>query len=771
MKSMFNAKQRWSLRKLSIGVCSVLLGMTILGARQTALANTAAQKTPATPTNSQGTTDSVSASAALDAAKKNTASAQANLDSAQTALTNAQSSAQSQNTKVSAAQSAYDTASQAHDDAQKAVLSAKALAGSANSENLTSTQNQIKNQKVKIANDSVDVTRASQAVDSSTKGVKSASDTVSSAQVAVNNQNKAVSAAQSSLENAQNILSGSDTSSASRALSDAKAKVQSDQSAVTNASVALSGKQSALSAASDAVNSAQEVANNASTNVTTAKSAVQSAQSAVNNANSAASAAQSNVAQASHEVSEKQIAYNSASAAIVGSEADLTQSASEASEMVASDNQAINSQKAQVASASTVLSEAKSAQIVAQSSADAASAAFSSASENVMQQQVAYDNLTNATAVPTFTFTDAQKTATQEFIKAVKNYIDANNHYFNSSDIGTNAITKTAYENWQTAMQMVKNPNDYYETQAAIKQITGNWVDTHTSDKNEKLDLMHLSREQVTELSQFAAAVINEIRNSLGVSGIVGKEVVTQGLVGLAQEVGEQYSTRTDETSGHYIYALKKANYDYGLYPTAPTDADKQAGGINDQGESLATKMSPNYTSTETMADAKAEIVDSIVSMLINDAGSSMGHAESMVGMYTLVNSANNQEYLGASISYQHISDWPAHLIHFMQFNPWDIETRVQRATSSQQTEMLKKQQANGLKSIIANDSYESSSSSQEAIKRAKDSLDSAKNDLTIKQAANTDAQRMLVTAKKTWKSRKAIMIMLMMILADFRIS
>ena len=148
MKSMFNAKQRWSLRKLSIGVCSVLLGMTILGARQTALANTAAQKTPATPTNSQGTTDSVSASAALDAAKKNTASAQANLDSAQTALTNAQSSAQSQNTKVSAAQSAYDTASQAHDDAQKAVLSAKALAGSANSENLTSTQYQIKNQKV-----------------------------------------------------------------------------------------------------------------------------------------------------------------------------------------------------------------------------------------------------------------------------------------------------------------------------------------------------------------------------------------------------------------------------------------------------------------------------------------------------------------------------------------------------------------------------------------------------------------------------------------------
>ena len=40
MKSMFNAKQRWSLRKLSIGVCSVLLGMTILGARQTASANT-----------------------------------------------------------------------------------------------------------------------------------------------------------------------------------------------------------------------------------------------------------------------------------------------------------------------------------------------------------------------------------------------------------------------------------------------------------------------------------------------------------------------------------------------------------------------------------------------------------------------------------------------------------------------------------------------------------------------------------------------------------
>lgn len=48
MKSMFNAKQRWSLRKLSIGVCSVLLGMTILGARQTASANTVTETSTAT---------------------------------------------------------------------------------------------------------------------------------------------------------------------------------------------------------------------------------------------------------------------------------------------------------------------------------------------------------------------------------------------------------------------------------------------------------------------------------------------------------------------------------------------------------------------------------------------------------------------------------------------------------------------------------------------------------------------------------------------------
>lgn len=41
-----NAQQRWSLRKLSVGVCSVLLGMALIGAGSVASADTTTTAQP-----------------------------------------------------------------------------------------------------------------------------------------------------------------------------------------------------------------------------------------------------------------------------------------------------------------------------------------------------------------------------------------------------------------------------------------------------------------------------------------------------------------------------------------------------------------------------------------------------------------------------------------------------------------------------------------------------------------------------------------------------
>ncbi|WP_283583274.1 YSIRK-type signal peptide-containing protein [Limosilactobacillus difficilis] len=66
VNNLNDTKQRWSLRKLSVGVCSVLLGMALLGASQTASADTTtvspAQTTavavqPSAATNSQQATN------------------------------------------------------------------------------------------------------------------------------------------------------------------------------------------------------------------------------------------------------------------------------------------------------------------------------------------------------------------------------------------------------------------------------------------------------------------------------------------------------------------------------------------------------------------------------------------------------------------------------------------------------------------------------------------------------------------------------------------
>ena len=152
-------------------------------------------------------------------------------------------------------------------------------------------------------------------------------------------------------------------------------------------------------------------------------------------------------------------------------------------------------------------------------------------------------------------------------------------------------------------------------------------------------------------------------------------------MVSLAKEVAQEYAARTDTNSGHWIYGLHKAAYDHGLNQTPATDSEKQAEGSNEFGESLGVAGSTAYTDNNaTIAEVKDQIVSTIAGMLFGDANEGMGHAMSMIGVYSLqsTNVANNKEYLGTSASAQGInfggSVYNAHLIHIMQFQQNDLD-------------------------------------------------------------------------------------------------
>lgn len=218
--------------------------------------------------------------------------------------------------------------------------------------------------------------------------------------------------------------------------------------------------------------------------------------------------------------------------------------------------------------------------------------------------------------MPTFTFTPEQTAAIQRFINDVAPIMRSGN--FNSNDF----YRLSSFAAWQAAMT----------TRQGL-----NWQDQNGDDQKIILDLDHLTADQVNTLSKFTAAILDQVRQQLGIAGTVGTAVATSGMGDVAQEVATLYGERTDTAAHHYIYALKKAAFDHGMTNQYATAADMVTRGSNSLGESLLTDGNVNYTNRMTMAQAKNAIARAVNDMLFNDRGSAMGHAMSLLGVYSIL--------------------------------------------------------------------------------------------------------------------------------------
>lgn len=391
--------------------------------------------------------------------------------------------------------------------------------------------------------------------------------------------------------------------------------------------------------------------------------------------------------------------------------------------------------------ATTNTNEAQSQQqatVSAQSAANAQDALtnanqnLATAQNKVNQLQNKIDYYANTRAMPTFTFTPEQTAATQRFINDVAPIMRSGN--FNSNDF----YRLSSFVAWQAAMT----------TRQGL-----NWQDQNGDDQKIILDLDHLTADQVNTLSKFTAAILNQVRQRLGIAGTVGTAVATSGMGDVAQEVATLYGERTDTAAHHYIYALKKAAFDHGMTNQYATAADMVTRGSNSLGESLLTDGNVNYTNRMTMAQAKNAIARAVNDMLFNDRGSAMGHAMSLLGVYSILPDSQGRtvDYVGTSISYNNINFntdrpdkapnvYPSHLIHFMQYTSWKI------ASHNSASERAKQAQS-GLTHVL--DEYDAIADPA-ALEQALDDIAVARGEYYRAQTAQANAQKALSTAQAT---------------------
>lgn len=122
--------------------------------------------------------------------------------------------------------------------------------------------------------------------------------------------------------------------------------------------------------------------------------------------------------------------------------------------------------------------------------------------------------------------------------------------------------------------------------------------------------------------------------------------------------------------------------------------------GSNSLGESLLTDGNVNYTNRMTMAQEKNAIARAVNDMLFNDRGSAMGHAMSLLGVYSILPDSQGRtvDYVGTSISYNNINFntdrpdkapnvYPSHLIHFMQYTSWKIASHNSASERAKQAQ------------------------------------------------------------------------------------
>lgn len=402
-----------------------------------------------------------------------------------------------------------------------------------------------------------------------------------------------------------------------QALDTAKANTTTAQDAVAKAETAAASAtdtniqvaKEAIPTAETKVQSAKEAVETAKTDVTTKEASQSQAQEAVNKAQGNVNQAQEAVDEATQIQSEKQ--------AVVDKSAKEVEVA----------KQGVTNAQATLAEKTSKVSQAKQSVETAKQNDAKLDADIKAADINA---EKAYQ-----TAQVAKSDVDAAKTKADETAQVLR---DANRptHIVMSDEFKQNFkhfLFETPKDNMPALREAV---GKIIDSEAASRKLNKAYFDTFTPDTTGvKYDVEHLPLDVQTELSQYMAYLVNDIRAQLGQP----KLVVNTDTIKFASLVAEKYEKNHDPFSGHDKKAINDAAkemgywYDNGYY-TNPYE--NMAGGYIKSSFNLDDDSNSLYKVGDKVEATKSElynlIADNVAGFLYEgEANGSYTHAASLI--------------------------------------------------------------------------------------------------------------------------------------------
>ena len=402
-----------------------------------------------------------------------------------------------------------------------------------------------------------------------------------------------------------------------QALDTAKANTTTAQDAVAKAETAAASAtdtniqvaKEAIPTAETKVQSAKEAVETAKTDVTTKEASQSQAQEAVNKAQGNVNQAQEAVDEATQIQSEKQ--------AVVDKSAKEVEVA----------KQGVTNAQATLAEKTSKVSQAKQSVETAKQNDAKLDADIKAADINA---EKAYQ-----TAQVAKSDVDAAKTKADETAQVLR---DANRptHIVMSDEFKQNFkhfLFETPKDNMPALREAV---GKIIDSEAASRKLNKAYFDTFTPDTTGvKYDVEHLPLDVQTELSQYMAYLVNDIRAQLGQP----KLVVNTDTIKFASLVAAKYEKNHDPFSGHDMKAINEAAKEMGYWYSKKylnNAYENMAGGYINSSIKLDDDANSLYKVGDKVEATKSElynlIVDNIDTFLYEgEANGSYTHAASLI--------------------------------------------------------------------------------------------------------------------------------------------
>ena len=412
----------------------------------------------------------------------------------------------------------------------------------------------------------------------------------------------------------------------------AKATFENNQEAQAQAQSVADSKKQALdtakantTTAQDAVAKAETAAASATdTNIQVAKEAIPTAETKVQSAKEAVETAKTDVTTKEASQSQAQEAVNKAQGNVnQAQEAVVDKSAKE----VEVAKQGVTNAQATLAEKTSKVSQAKQSVETAKQNDAKLDADIKAADINA---EKAYQ-----TAQVAKSDVDAAKAKADETAQVLK---DANHptHIVMSDEFKQNFKDLMFGSPSRDLATLRAAVHKTIDSEAASYKLNKAYFDTFTPDTTGvKYDVEHLPLEVQTELSQYMAYLVNDIRAQLGQP----KLVVNTDTIKFASLVAEKYAKNHDPFSDHDEKAINEAAKEMGYWYRKKNDAnpyENMAGGYIESAFKLDDDGNSLYKVGDKVEATKSElyqlIADNVVTFLYEgEMKGSYGHAGSLV--------------------------------------------------------------------------------------------------------------------------------------------